>query len=1110
MADEKQPGPGLGSSSIILFVAALASAVYVGWQAPPLVSSRPIDADHHVHETAGTQDTEARLWQDPLDAVMQAVEDGPNGGAPSQHSCENLFRPLEDHPALVLAVALPGAPYPEAAETRRRLRYAVLAALHAANYAPEDEKHIGYWRTEKILAQKPDDKKEPDAASPDAVSRDAVSKAAARIGTAAAPADGAAEIECLARETDSLARLPPYIPFEWFDEGMNLGVGPIPRTPNPGRRAAVLWLDEDFLTAGHRPVAALDRLVRELQRVNRTARRDIKFALIGPQDSTMLMEMAKDVARQQRSNRAVAGRCAFELSAQGMRYTVYNFGATAEDQKILSNSGSSETGIEAHFRSVGIRYFRTVSSDNSLAEVLIQELGRRDVHLCENSAVHPHRDHIALISERDTVYGRFLHSSVWEAFKKKAGEDVTKLSGFPDWIESYSYLRGLDGRLPDRKSIKNGNSSEDRNSEQNPNKPISATPDNTQKFEAAEGQSQFDYLRRLAATIKERDEELRRSGERIAAVGILGSDVYDKLLILQALRPEVPEALFFTTDLDALLLPQEKSRYTRNLLVASSYGLSLHRQLQDDIPPFRSTYQSSIFLATRLALRNEWSGTALDQQALNDKLTSWLASPVLFQIGRRAARMLPSGPEDASAQRLRADMIDYPSVQPEVVELYPPVGGRALVGAGFLLTGLLLAAVFGSRTVRRHCFPRMARAGDHPPAVRPRLNWLILSFLTAATVSAGLCFAWLRIGPFLTQGRLGEPMTLFQGISVWPTIAIRALGFGLSLWLICYALQSLKKNRRDTAQQMGFSSTQATFAQQRRELGPRKGGIISWWTTILIAQLWLPPKTPQQGGRPRKWLNQINGGSAASLPARFIRATVGTASMALVWSLILVPIFGDLNAPARGSLARIIYSSVTIADVFATLFLIFLVADATLYLAVFVKRLTSVETAWPPETINQFSHRFQMKAADLDDWLDMKFLAKRTHCITQLIYFPFLSLALLIVSRSRLFDDFSMPWTLIIAQAISLAVIIGSVVALRAAAENARAVARDNLTAKIIAAQGHKNTASQLQMILNEIENLKEGAFAPWSSQPIVKAVLLPLLSYGGTMLVHLYALPGT
>jgi hypothetical protein len=44
------------------------------------------------------------------------------------------------------------------------------------------------------------------------------------------------------------------------------------------------------------------------------------------------------------------------------------------------------------------------------------------------------------------------------------------------------------------------------------------------------------------------DLRKRTSDKRIKAIGILGGDVFDKLLILRALRPEFPKALFFTTE----------------------------------------------------------------------------------------------------------------------------------------------------------------------------------------------------------------------------------------------------------------------------------------------------------------------------------------------------------------------------------------------------------------------------------------------------------------------------------------------------------------------------------------------------------------------------------
>ena len=104
-----------------------------------------------------------------------------------------------------------------------------------------------------------------------------------------------------------------------------------------------------------------------------------------------------------------------------------------------------------------------------------------------------------------------------------------------------------------------------------------------------------------------------------------------------------------------------------------------------------------------------------------------------------------------------------------------------------------------------------------------------------------------------------------------------------------------------------------------------------------------------------------------------------------------------------------------------------------------------------------------------------------------------------------------MPWPLVVTYAAILCIIIGPVIAYRATAEKARRVACRHLSNRIIAAKGRgaDATAEQLEKLLAEMQELREGAFAPWTSQPVVRAVLLPLLTYGGTLLLHLYALPG-
>jgi hypothetical protein len=58
--------------------------------------------------------------------------------------------------------------------------------------------------------------------------------------------------------------------------------------------------------------------------------------------------------------------------------------------------------------------------------------------------------------------------------------------------------------------------------------------------------------------------------------------------------------------------------------------------------------------------------------------------------------------------------------------------------------------------------------------------------------------------------------------------------------------------------------------------------------------------------------------------------------------------------------------------------------------------------------------------------------------------------------------------------------------------------------------RGHRHlTAKVIKAKVIPANSLRDGAFAPLSSQPLVKALLLPLVSYGATILVRTYALPG-
>ena len=97
-----------------------------------------------------------------------------------------------------------------------------------------------------------------------------------------------------------------------------------------------------------------------------------------------------------------------------------------------------------------------------------------------------------------------------------------------------------------------------------------------------------------------------------------------------SLRPAFPEALFFTTDFDEAFTIKSELPFTRNLLIASSFGPNLNDMLQGGIPFFRDTYQTSAFLATLSAIGDNWKIPEMSPSQLAERLRF----SRIFEIGR--------------------------------------------------------------------------------------------------------------------------------------------------------------------------------------------------------------------------------------------------------------------------------------------------------------------------------------------------------------------------------------------------------------------------------------------------------------------------------------------
>lgn len=109
----------------------------------PLTSSRPSVPTNAKAEVVHKEDVDARLWQDPFDAVANHKRPGTQYDKDS-HYIGNVRREFVKD-SIILAVMVNGSAYAEKVERRLRDRVAVDSGLARSGYVPRDSEHIGYF-----------------------------------------------------------------------------------------------------------------------------------------------------------------------------------------------------------------------------------------------------------------------------------------------------------------------------------------------------------------------------------------------------------------------------------------------------------------------------------------------------------------------------------------------------------------------------------------------------------------------------------------------------------------------------------------------------------------------------------------------------------------------------------------------------------------------------------------------------------------------------------------------------------------------------------------------------------------------------------------------------
>ena len=669
--------------AVALVAGAWGSALYFD---APLESQRPPNPSTMPEAPQHRQFPFARLWQDPLHAVYAHW----NAADRTRESIPFITdAAICDRDVLRLLVMMPGTPYSNDRETRRRQRHAVVTALTHKDFVPSDEARLRYFRAPPFQDFS--------------------------ATTATDPSND-----------------PTLVAYETYEPAVE---------PERSRWAsvAVFWLNaEDFLRYPLHKVSALVAVL-DWRRCP-----DSETVLLGPPSSGVLRAMleepeeapavvtgflrkiARDAQQGQQDARQFESLASSARKARGA-LRVFSSRATIPVDRLCRPDDvrcrTADTAAYVTRRLRVVSFHSTIADDGRVLEAILRELVDRGA--CEVKGDSPR---VAIVSEQDTLYGRLLGGVA-----EHAAEQVGKQEGCKIQITEYGYLQGVDGESlgvegPTRQEETASGGADAAGRE----RAIPFSSGGT--FEQPFGPARLDYARRLA-------DLLPGDGPNApVAIGVLGNDVYDKLLILQALRERRPGVVFFTTDMDARLLTSAVRPWTWNLIVGSAYGLCR----SEPTVTFRDSYQAALFAAVQQVLDLEVHGAP---------------EPRLFEISRTGVVPLDSlGSQDRDWKE--CDWKDSNWKDRDWKETV------------FLLTPLAALAVFAAVMFIMRQWEETARA-------RRQMYGLVA--ISAAVVAVGL-FVFVQ---FLLPRQ--EPGPLFDGVSAVPMVTLQITTIFFAVAVVAFA-----------------------------------------------------------------------------------------------------------------------------------------------------------------------------------------------------------------------------------------------------------------------------------------------------------------------------------
>ncbi|HET7437898.1 MAG TPA: hypothetical protein VFJ56_00240, partial [Nitrospira sp.] len=555
-------------------------------------------------------------------------------------------------------------------------------------------------------------------------------------------------------------------------------------------------------------------------------------------------------------------------------------------------------------------------------------------------------------------------------------------------------------------------------------------------------------------------------------------------------------AIFFTIDLDARHLHASEYKSTRNMVIASPFGLQLEGGLQRDVPPFRSSYQTSAYFAVLQAVQHVLCEEHGHQQQVEPCTTEYHVSLTpedrLYDAGSHT-RLFEVGREGA---------VDLSVVDKEEVRTVHPLRpdlahtdeqGQLKRGIEFNNTAVavLTIIVLLVGTIIAWSNQRLWLCVSRNPRLFSVIGIVILVLFSAFVALGG--------APALLEGHdEGEPFSWTAGVSVWPSELIR-------LFVVVLCLVFLAKGGRDLSKNGDFITDDFLFQD---ESGFQRFSPGTFWVNLKRVAHPAATMTATTVDQAWSWYRE------ASKPIQWFARTIllFILYLGMMWLLGYYVVDEEYIHPCRGRLSCTVDWVMTLSSTVLVVFLNLAVFDAVMLCRRWIGWVTASTGGWSQQVQEQYLVDYGLNETKKAEFEKLKYLAvvdligQRTEVVNRLIRYPFIALIIMMAGRNDYFDIWNYPLLLLLSWALNVFLALLAAYLLYQAASRAKAAMLDGLSRHMVQAlevgQDRDVRMKQIQFIIDEVEANEKGAFVPLYQQPVIESSIYGLVA----LLQYLYA----